>query len=97
MVVISSRKFLKYSVKTVFAFFNQSRAIGRKLPKETVCSSSHTGGFALKIISNDAILLVKFISTTFVHLGSSRVSNEAKNFKEFEFLGFSRCFSARIE
>ena len=66
-----------------------------KLPNSA--DSQHTGVFALKIISNNAILLVKLISTTFAHLGSSRVSNEAKNFKEFEFLGFSRCFSARIE
>ena len=34
---------------------------------------------------------------TFAPLGSSRVSKEAKNFKEFEFLGLSRCFSVRIE
>ena len=67
------------------------------LVKTTLPITVHTGVFALKIISNNAILLVKLISTTFAHLGSSRVSNEAKNFKEFEFLGFSRCFSARIE
>ena len=47
----------------------------------------HTGAFASRIIS--------FL--TFVPLGSSRVSKEAKNFKEFEFLGLSRCFSVRIE
>ena len=37
----------------------------------------HTGVFDLKIISNNAILLLISISTTFAHLGSSRVSNEA--------------------
>ena len=47
----------------------------------------HTGVFASRIIS----LL------TFAPLGSSRVSKEAKNFKEFKFLGLSRCFSVRIE
>ena len=47
----------------------------------------HTGAFASRIIS--------FL--TFAPLGSSRVSKEAKNFKEFKFLGLSRCFSVRIE
>ena len=47
----------------------------------------HTGVFAYRIIS----------SLTFAPLGSSRVSKEAKNFKEFEFLGLGRCFSVRIE
>ena len=37
------------------------------------------------------------ISTTFAPLGSSRVSKEAKNFKELKFLGFGRYFSAKIE
>ena len=50
----------------------------------------HTGIFDLKIIANNAILLVISISTTFALLGSSKVSNEAKNFKELEFLGLSR-------
>ena len=50
----------------------------------------HTGIFDLKIIANNAILLVISISTTFALLGSSRMSNEAKNFKELEFLGLSR-------
>ena len=53
-------------------------------------SAMHTGIFDLKIIANNAILLVISISTTFALLGSSRVSNEAKNFKELEFLGLSR-------
>ena len=53
-------------------------------------SAIHTGIFDLKIIANNAILLVISISTTFMHLGSRRVSNEAKNFKELEFLGLSR-------
>ena len=57
----------------------------------------HTGIFDLKIIANNAILLVISISTTFALLGSSKVSNEAKNFKELEFLGFICCFSVRIE
>ena len=47
----------------------------------------HTGVFASRIIS--------FL--TFAPLGSSRVSKEAKNFKELEFLGLGRCFSVRIE
>ena len=47
----------------------------------------HTGVFASRIIS--------FL--TFAPLGSSRVSKESKNFKEFEFLGLSRCFSVTIE
>ena len=34
---------------------------------------------------------------TFAPLGSRRVSKEAKNFKELEFLGLGRCFSVRIE
>ena len=50
----------------------------------------HTGIFDLKIIANNAILLVISISTTFALLGSSKVSNEAKNFKELKFLGLSR-------
>ena len=37
------------------------------------------------------------ISTTFVPLGSSRVSKEAKNFKKLEFLGLGCCFSVRTE
>ena len=53
-------------------------------------SPMHTGIFDLKIIANNAILLVISISTTFALLGSSKVSNEAKNFKELEFLGLSR-------
>ena len=57
----------------------------------------HTGVFALKIISNNAVLLVILISTTFTPLGSSRVSNEAKNYRELEFLGLNRCFSVIIE
>ena len=52
----------------------------------------HTGVFALKIILNNAILLVILISTTFAPLGSSRVSNETKNYKELKFLGLSRWF-----
>ena len=38
-----------------------------------------------------------FHSTSLTSLGSSWVSKEAKFIKEFDFLGFSRCFSARIE
>ena len=41
----------------------------------------HTGVFALKIISNNAILLVILISTTFAPLGSIRVSDGAKSYK----------------
>ena len=37
------------------------------------------------------------ISFTFAPLGSSRVSKEAKTFKELEFLGLGRCFSVRTE
>ena len=55
---------------------------------------SHIGVFALMIISNNAILLVIIISTRVAPLGSSRVSNEAKNFRELEFLGLSHCFSS---
>ena len=69
---------------------------GMKLgPK--VYEKHHTGVFDLKIISNNAILLVISISTTFVPLGSCRVSNEANNFKEIELLGLSCCFSVMIE
>ena len=57
----------------------------------------HTGIFALMTISNNVILLVILISTTFAPLGSSRVSNEAKNYRELEFLGLSHCFSVIIE
>ena len=57
----------------------------------------HTGLFALKIISNNAVLLVILISTSVAPLGSSRVSNEAKNYRELEFLGLSRYFSVIIE
>ena len=46
----------------------------------------HTGEFASRIIS----------FFTFAPLGSRRVSKEAKNFKELEFLGLGRCFSVRI-
>ena len=35
-------------------------------------------------------------STTFVPLGSSRVSKEAETFMELEFLGLGRYFSAKI-
>ena len=37
------------------------------------------------------------ISFTFTPLGSSRVSKEAKIFKELEFLGLDRCLSAKLE
>ena len=46
----------------------------------------HTGVYASRIIS----------SFTFVPLGSSGVSKEAKNLKEIKFLGLGRCFSVRI-
>ena len=46
----------------------------------------HTGELASRIIS----------FFTFAPLGSRRVSKEAKNFKELEFLGLGRCFSVRI-
>ena len=49
-----------------------------------------SGIFDLKIIANNAILLVISISATFALLESCRVSNEAKNFKELEFLVLSR-------
>ena len=38
-----------------------------------------------------------FHSSSLVTWGSSWASKEAKFIKEFDFLGFSRCFSARIE
>ena len=38
-----------------------------------------------------------FHSTSLASWGSSWASKEAKFVKEFNFLGFSRCFSARIE
>ena len=38
-----------------------------------------------------------FHSTSLMTWGSSWASKEAKFIKEFDFLGFSRCFSARIE
>ena len=38
-----------------------------------------------------------FHSTSLATWGSSWASTEAKFIKEFEFLSFSRCFSARIE
>ena len=41
--------------------------------------------------------LKSFRSTSIAPLGSRWVSKEAENFKELEFLGFSRCFSVRIE
>ena len=55
-------------------------------------SLEHTGVFALKIISNNAVLLVIIISTTFAPLGSRRLSNEKKNYRELESLGLGRCF-----
>ena len=56
------------------------------LVKNSQEESNHTGTFDSRIIS--------FL--TFAPLGSSRVSKEAKNFKEFKFLGLSRCFSVII-
>ena len=47
----------------------------------------HTGVFASRIIS----------PFTFAPMGSSRVSKQAKIFKELEFLGLGRYFSFRIE
>ena len=38
-----------------------------------------------------------YISTSLASWGSSWVSKEAKFIKKFDFLGFSRCFSVRIE
>ena len=38
-----------------------------------------------------------YIFTSLARLWSSWVSKEAKFIKKFDFLGFSRCFSARIE
>ena len=38
-----------------------------------------------------------FHSTSLATWGSSWASEKAKFFKEFDFLGFSRCFSVRIE
>ena len=38
-----------------------------------------------------------FHSTSLASWGSSWVSKEVKFIKEFDFLGFSRCFSIRIE
>ena len=49
---------------------------------------SHTEGF----LTPDS-----FHSASLVTWGSSCASKEAKFIKEFNFLGFSRCFSARIE
>ena len=49
------------------------------------------------LVSNNSVLLVILISTTFAPLGSSRVSDEAKNYRELEFLGLSHCFSVLIE
>ena len=60
-------------------------------------STVHTGVFALKIISDNAVLLAILISTTFAPLRSGRGPKEAKNYKELEFLGLSRCFSIIIE
>ena len=45
----------------------------------------HTGVLDLNIISKDTILLIISISTTFVPLVISRVSNEAKFFQEVKF------------
>jgi len=38
-----------------------------------------------------------YISTSLASWGSSLVSKEAESIKKFDFLGFSRCFSVRIE
>ena len=38
-----------------------------------------------------------FHSTSLASWGSSWVSKEAKFIKEFDFVGFSRCFSVKIE
>ena len=38
-----------------------------------------------------------YFSTSLATWGSSWVSREAKFIKDFDFLGFSRCFSLRIE
>ena len=43
------------------------------------------------------LTLDSFHSTSLATWGSSWGSKEAKFIKEFDFLGFSRCFSARIE
>merc|ERR1712004_444151 len=53
-----------------------------------ICSVTYTEGF----LTTDS-----FHSTSLASWGSSWVSKEAKFIKEFDFLGFSRCFSARIE
>ena len=50
--------------------------------------NGHTEGF----LTPDS-----FHSTSLATWGSSLESKEAKFIKEFDFLGFSRCFSARIE
>ena len=46
--------------------------------------------FKTKCINSD-------ISTSLVSFGVNWVSKEAKTFKELEFLGLGRCFSAKIE
>ena len=48
-------------------------------------TSIHTGVLDLGIISNDTILLMISISTTFALPVTSRVSNEAKFFQKIKF------------
>ena len=43
------------------------------------------------------IARVRYISTSLATWGSSWVSKEAKFIKDFDFLGFSCCFSLKIE
>ena len=52
---------------------------------EKMSLSLHTGILDLKIISNNAILLIVLVSTTFALPGTSRVSNEAKFFQKVKF------------
>ena len=86
------------SLHTLESFKNSNSRLGiRSNIKKTPFAQFHTGVFVLKIISNNAVLLVILIATSVASLGPSRVSNEAKNYRELEFLGLSRYFSVIIE
>jgi len=59
-----------------------------KLPFELFMKQNDTEGF---------LTAESFHSTSLTNWGSNWVPKEAKFIKEFDFIGFSRCFSVRIE
>ena len=58
---------------------------------------SPRGNYRVLLLNFKTKCKTGYISTSLATWGSNWVSKEAKFIKEFDFLGFSRCFSARIE